>query len=773
MPEVPQNMQQNIAHMENQAGPQQPSSNYGYASPPPQQYQGDSQWQNQTSNQAAQQQSDRYEHYSAPQRAQQQATQPPSQYGQSPPRHQEPYDAPNFTPFPVLRHPPPNVPPTDEQKETTLESAREAVLASNDPEVQLTWAQDALAWAEIAHTSETRVALTERPRSQTPRIEHLLRTDAKKVVEFLAQQHHPKAEFLRGISLEFGKFGERMDKKEAFYAYKRAVDRGYARAQYRIGMLFESANEAQKAIKYYERGADAGDSASQYRLGMMMLLGQLGYRQDYEQGLRLVSISALTADENAPQGAYVFGMLQARELAQLTVPDQYLPRDINDARINIEKAAYLGFAKAQVRMGAAYELSDLSCDFNPALSLHYNNLAARQGDADAEMAISKWFLCGHEGIFEKNEEMACKYAKRAASSELPTAQFAMGYFNEVGIHVPTNLKEAREWYSKAAANGNKDAQARIEGISRSKTLSRKDHEQIALSKIRNQHQNAMDAPPMPKMPVLNMPEISRLNLNSNQQNPYMPQSMPYPSDGYNQGPPSGPPNLGVNQANPDFRPSSAFGVNPKLRQGGQRPDPYSQNGRPPPGQYDSYKSDPGRGRGSRPPAGQGPNPGYRPNGNSHPQSPISSPPGEVSSGPPPPAKIDIGYSAPLEQRARPRPGPSQPSQGTRPPPQSHTSASSVRPERGSSRPSGPGTPASQHRVDSRPGSTAPPNQNKPLPPASSQKPPPGKSSPAPPVAVNQPPGKGPKTFAQMGVPQSKDKGECVSRIIPSTHTTMY
>lgn len=42
------------------------------------------------------------------------------------------------------------------------------------------------------------------------------------------------------------------------------------------------------------------------------------------------------------------------------------------------------------------------------------------------MAISKWFLCGHDGVFDKNEELAFKYAQRAASGGLGTAEFAIG-----------------------------------------------------------------------------------------------------------------------------------------------------------------------------------------------------------------------------------------------------------------------------------------------------------------------------------------------------------
>lgn len=138
----------------------------------------------------------------------------------------------------------------------------------------------------------------------------------------------------------------------------------------------------------------------------------------------------------------------ARELPGVDVPERYLPIDLDLAREMIEKAAFLGFARAQLKMGTAYELCQLGCDFNPALSLHYNALAARQGENEADMAISKWFLCGHEGVFEKNEELAFIYAQRAAQSGLGTAEFAIGYFYEIGMYVPVDLKEAQRWYAK-------------------------------------------------------------------------------------------------------------------------------------------------------------------------------------------------------------------------------------------------------------------------------------------------------------------------------------
>ncbi|KAF2794985.1 hypothetical protein K505DRAFT_360591 [Melanomma pulvis-pyrius CBS 109.77] len=504
MPEVPENMQENIAHLELEANgprsaPMSPPAQgynqynqYNESSPnfPPR---GSSYQSDQTPNDAhgghaqgqwPSRQQSISSTFKQPPNVQPSVQQQPSHDYNQFAHHNE---IPNFSIFPKLQVRPPNVPPSDDEKEAVLENARLPVLNSNDPEMQLAWAQDALAYVDAAMLHEQRLAEIQTARPVTPQVEHQLRVDAMNVVGFLADQHHPKAEFMRGMWLEFGKFGLRIDKKEAFRCYTRAAQKGYARAEYRMGMQFEQSNDPIKALQNYKQGSEAGDSASNYRLGMMTLLGQHGQPQDYAKGVQLIRQAASTADENAPQGAYVLGMLQARELPQINVPEVYLAYDEKAAKMNIEKAAYLGFAKAQLKMGSAYELCSLGSEFNPTLSMHYNALASRQGEAEADMAISKWFLCGYEGEFPKNEELAYQYAQRAAQAGLATAEFAMGYFNEIGMHVPVNLDKALEWYDKASRNGNNDAVMRIESISKSRTLSKKDHENIAINKIKSQH----------------------------------------------------------------------------------------------------------------------------------------------------------------------------------------------------------------------------------------------------------------------------------------------
>jgi hypothetical protein len=170
---------------------------------------------------------------------------------------------PHFSPFPPIVAKP-NVPPSDEEKEQILEKARHPVLSSTDPDIQLAWAQDVLAFVATSQLHEDHIAINQPKRPATPEIEHQLRVDATNIVNFLADQHHPKAEFMRGMWLEFGNFGVRQDKREAFRSYARAAEQGYARAEYRMGMQFEQNNDPVKALIHYQRGAEAGDSASNY-----------------------------------------------------------------------------------------------------------------------------------------------------------------------------------------------------------------------------------------------------------------------------------------------------------------------------------------------------------------------------------------------------------------------------------------------------------------------------------------------------------------------------
>lgn len=667
---------------------------------------------------------------------------------------------PQTSPFPKLVDPGPNIPLSDEDKEDVLERARPLVLQSSDPEMQLAWAQDALSWVEAAgqaYLRQTESGMGS-PRASTPKTEHQLRIDAINIVSFLAGQQHPKAEFMKGMWLEFGKFGYRVDKKEAFLAYRRAAERGYARAEYRIGMQFESTNNAAKATEHYMKGVDLGDSASNYRLGMMTLLGQHGMQQNYQHGVELIRIAADTADENAPQGAYVYGMLLARELPNITVPEEYLPYDLVDAKLYIEKAAYLGFAKAQLKMAQAYELCQLGCEFEPPLSLHYNALAARQGESEADMAISKWFLCGFEGVFEKNERLAYEYARKAAIAKNPTAEFAMGYFYEIGMSVTMNLEESERWYRLAEEHGNKDAIGRINSIKQNKALSKADHEKVAISRIKSQHGSQKGRRPDKfRTKPTPMPSMSEDTPRSRpvSQAPYPESDLP-PQPAPRSHSPYKAQGLRPQNGLIADRPSSAFGIR------------TPQTGQP-------YQVDP------RPASTIG-NPtmqGGRPNYNGQPR-PLSAwdvghapqPQRQPSPGPPRPPKQpavnnpnfypkNVHNQGPAyghSQQPQPQPQPQQAqmsyNNGHQDPRASAGPNKLSRPERNSaSTPQMTRTPVGRPR----------PQESRQSSVTSMTSPPAGIPQINEPPKPTAPKSKGPATFEEMGIPQTKDESECVSQ----------
>ena len=504
-------------------------------------------------------------------------------------------------------------------------------------------------------------------------------------------------------------------------------------------------------------------------------------------------------------------MLQAHELPQMNLPEECLPLNITGARFNIEKAAYLGFAKAQSKMGLAYELCQLGCEFDPALSLHYSALAARQGESEAEMSISKWFLCGFEGVFEKNEELAFMYAQRAAQSGLPTAEFAMGYFYEIGLHVSMNLKESRLWYEKAADHGNKDAAGRLDGISRSKTLSKKDHQNIAVAKIQSQYgSHRGKRPERFKNPATAMSTIADAPINMPEPNlprpkpganpPYAyrnannPASRPasaaqHPIDN-GQGRPSPKPANGSSYANPDVplnpdaRPASTAASNASFGDSNYRGSAYPtfQSARP---STTSENSGAGRERvdptyGA--PVAQRPPQGYPQSSSGYTSPYLPGSPALNASRPPSaqPPPIDIGYSAPLDLAGADRKRRQQRSDNANMPPPRHPSydISAGRPQERLS-----GLPHSQTMpAFNRPDSAqmranfsarqAVPRQDMPprvdgaahlsnIPPRAPNPDRPA-ATPPPSGPVARPPGKGPKTFQEMGVPATKQEGDCVS-----------
>ncbi|RTE82838.1 hypothetical protein BHE90_002605 [Fusarium euwallaceae] len=347
-------------------------------------------------------------------------------------------------------------PRSDDEKGDILENARERVLYSKDPGMQLAWARDVLVWAMTAE----KVRLRESEPRPVPDTEQQLRTSALDIMMFLAQQGHSEALYHEGKWLELGQFGRTVDIGQAFDRYRRAADGGLGRAHYRLGKLCQQAwDDWEAAFTHYEKGEQLGDAAASLQLAFRYLHSSHFEEPDLKKGLALLKQSADNADEDAPQGAYVYALALLGNLPDLATDEYLLPTDTSMAFMYMEKSAYLGYSKAQWRMGVAYETGTLSCRVDAAKSIHYYHLAARQGWGTAAYDLSRWFLPGtsREDQVVPDPALSFKFAQWGAFEGDGGSKYMMGWHYETGTHVLPDFEEARKWYKRASHHLYSDA----------------------------------------------------------------------------------------------------------------------------------------------------------------------------------------------------------------------------------------------------------------------------------------------------------------------------
>jgi TPR repeat protein len=250
-----------------------------------------------------------------------------------------------------------------------------------------------------------------------------------------------------------GSIGLQVDPKEAFNLYTSAAKAGHAQAAYRVAVCCEMGNEEGggtrrdplKAMQWYKRAASMGDTPAMYKLGIILLKGLLGQPRNPREALSWLKRAAEKADKENPHALHELGLLYEN-----AAPSDAIVKDENYSRQLFTQAAELGYKFSQFRLGSAFEYATLGCPIDPRQSIAWYTKAAAQGEHQAELALSGWYLTGSDGILQQSDTEAYLWARKAACSGLAKAEYAMGYFNEVGIGCPANLEEAKKWYWRAA-----------------------------------------------------------------------------------------------------------------------------------------------------------------------------------------------------------------------------------------------------------------------------------------------------------------------------------
>jgi len=371
------------------------------------------------------------------------------------------------------------VPVTTEE----LDRLREAIKRNpNDQASALSLAK------KLVEAADTLVPKMPDPKARVRARERYI-MDSHKILKKLVSSQNADAMFYLADCMGRGALGHEPDNKEAFTLYQSAAKLGHAAAAYRTAVCCEIGNDdgggtrkdPLKAIQWYKRAATLGDTPAMYKVGMILLKGLLGQQRNPRESIGWLKRAAEQADADNPHALHELGMLY--ETAQ---PNDVIIRDEGYALQLFEQAAQLGYKFSQFKLGCAFEYGLMGCPIDPRASISWYSQAAQQGEHQAELALSGWYLTGSDGTLKQSDTEAYLWARKAAQAGLAKAEYAMGYFTEVGIGVPANLDDAKRWYWRAAAQNFPKARERLEDLKKSGRNAPRQRERISRSNMDKQ-----------------------------------------------------------------------------------------------------------------------------------------------------------------------------------------------------------------------------------------------------------------------------------------------
>jgi TPR repeat protein len=258
--------------------------------------------------------------------------------------------------------------------------------------------------------------------------------EAYKRLKKLVTNGYPEAQFFLADCYGQGMMGLEVDTKEAFKLYQAAAKAGHPQAAYRTAVCCEmgpeegggTSRDYPKAVQWYRRAAALGDAAAMYKLGAILLKSLLGQPKNIAEAVTWLKRGAERADIDHPHALHELAGLYESSNTNPEVRNKIIADDAY-ARELFQQAAGLGYKFSQFRLGQAYEYGAMGLPIDNRTSISWYTKAAAQGEHQAELALSGWYLTGAEGILEHSETEAYLWARKAAASEppLPKAMFAM------------------------------------------------------------------------------------------------------------------------------------------------------------------------------------------------------------------------------------------------------------------------------------------------------------------------------------------------------------
>jgi len=324
-----------------------------------------------------------------------------------------------------------------------IDQYRHRIKADPDPEAHFLYAKYLIDAAKNIRT-------THKDQRGAKKYSEVLVNESLKVIRRLATQGEPydEAQFFLANCYGTGALGLQVDHERAYHLYLQAAKQNHAAASYRVAVCNDigagTKKEPSRAAAFYRKAASLGDTPGMFKLGMVLLNATLGEQHNPREAISWLKRAAEQADEDNPHALHELALLYENQSGAL------VPYDPAYAKSLLTQAAQLGYTPSQYKLGQCYEYGSLTCPVDPRRSIAWYTKAAEKGDPEAELALSGWYLTGSEGVLKQSDSEAYLWARRAANKGLSKAEYAVGYYAEVGIGIKRDVEFAKGWYMRAA-----------------------------------------------------------------------------------------------------------------------------------------------------------------------------------------------------------------------------------------------------------------------------------------------------------------------------------
>ena len=205
--------------------------------------------------------------------------------------------------------------------------------------------------------------------------------EALKWYQQAGDKGYAPAQFNLGLVYELGR-GQPVDEQRAFHYYLKSAEQGYAPAQFNVGNMYASGRgvgqDYFEANLWYKQAADNGLVEAQYNLGLAYESGR-GVKKDETQAARWYKQAA---DRGYPRAQYNLGLLLE--------DGRGVTKDVTAATALYRAAAEQGLAPAQINFGLALADGRPGLARDPVQAFVWLNRAVQNGASpEARDALAK------------------------------------------------------------------------------------------------------------------------------------------------------------------------------------------------------------------------------------------------------------------------------------------------------------------------------------------------------------------------------------------------